>query len=422
MSATFKVTSPAIASAGFLIGKAEWTVAMPGVTQSDTVAQRVRSAPPVKINEVRLGTGTNPTNQFIELYNAGDGDADISNWTLISTQSGWASVKLATIPAGTRLAAHGFYLLGLSSSGLAAPASPGATTVNVRSTTGLGAGQAIDVDGEIRTIANVGTAATAMTTVFVPVSTGPWLTIPAGSTNLPVTSATGFAVGQKIGIDVGGSYEVATVTEVGKAATQTTLVGGGNRGRDQHPGRGQRQHDGRRYPDGRHGRPQGTRHDQEHRQFRCAPGGGRGGRGGFGGGGSGGGWKLAAPLRFDHMAGVDVSDVGTGISFSPATRFAHRSGDAVQALGSGITLDRRSGREPRVRRGRGQPPGHDGGLPGAAGARSMVREPLSTSAGSIALMDASGTVRRRRHGLRITAEQLEWQRDHHQPRAGNPRG
>ena len=40
------------------------------------------------------------------------------------------------------------------------------------------------------------------------------------------------------------------------------------------------------------------------------------------------------------MPGVDVSDVGTGISFSPATRFAHVSGDAVQALGSGIALDR----------------------------------------------------------------------------------
>ena len=148
---------------------------------------------------------------------------DLSNWTLINTQSQWAPVKLATIPAGTKLAGHGFYLLGLSSSGLAAPASPGATTINVRSTTGFEAGQKIDIDGETRTIASVGTPAAAMTTVFVPVSTGPWLTIPAGSTNLPVTSAAGFEVGQKIGIDIGGNYELATVTAVGKAATQTTL-------------------------------------------------------------------------------------------------------------------------------------------------------------------------------------------------------
>jgi len=39
------------------------------------------------------------------------------------------------------------------------------------------------------------------------------------------------------------------------------------------------------------------------------------------------------------MLSVDVSDVGTGISFSPATRFSHVSGDALQALGSGIKLD-----------------------------------------------------------------------------------
>ena len=37
-------------------------------------------------------------------------------------------------------------------------------------------------------------------------------------------SAEGFAVGQKISIDLGGNTEIATVTAVGKAATQTTLA------------------------------------------------------------------------------------------------------------------------------------------------------------------------------------------------------
>src|ERR1017187_249870 len=73
-------------------------------------------------------------------------------------------------------------------------------------------------------IVSVGTAAAAMTTLFVPVSTGRWITIPAGSTNLPVTSVAGFEVGQKIGIDIGGSYELATITAVAHAATQTTLA------------------------------------------------------------------------------------------------------------------------------------------------------------------------------------------------------
>ena len=108
-------------------------------------------------------------------------------------------------------------------SGLAAPADAGATNINVRSTTGFEVGERIDIDGETRSITGSGTAASAMTTLFIPVSTGPWLTFSAGSTNLPVTSATGFEIGQKIGIDIGGNYELATVTGVGKAATQTTF-------------------------------------------------------------------------------------------------------------------------------------------------------------------------------------------------------
>ena len=217
LNAIFKITSPATTSAGFLTSKAEWTSAATGRSQFDITAQRVRNAPPIKINEVRLGE------QFIELYNASESEVDISGWSLTNTMSQWAPVKLATIPAGTKVAAHGFYLLGLSSSGLAAPASPGANTILVRNTTGFEVGQKINIGDETRTIASVGTAATTMTTVFIPVSTGPWLKFPAGSTSLPVASADGFEVGQKIGIDIGGNYELATVTSVGKAATQTAL-------------------------------------------------------------------------------------------------------------------------------------------------------------------------------------------------------
>ncbi|HET9219336.1 MAG TPA: arabinofuranosidase catalytic domain-containing protein, partial [Terriglobia bacterium] len=223
VSVTFKVTSPAGTGAGFLIGKVEWTDHATRRPRSETTTARVRNVFPIKINEVRFSTGANPTNQFIELYNSSVDVVDLSNWALIHTQSQWAPVKLATIPAGTRLASKGYYVLGLASSGLAAPATPGARTINVRSTSGFEAGQKIDIGGETRTVVDVGTAATAMTTVFIPVSTGPWITIPAGSTNLPVTNAAGFTVGQRIGIDIGGNYEVATVTAVGKAATQTAL-------------------------------------------------------------------------------------------------------------------------------------------------------------------------------------------------------
>ena len=386
LNATFKITSSVTTSAGFLTGKANWTGQTTGGTQFDTTVQRVRNAFPIKINEVRFG------NQFIELYNASETDADISQWTLINTMSQWAPIKLATIPAGTKLTAHGFYLLGLSSSGLAAPASPGANTINVRSTTGFEAGQKIDIDGETLTIASVGTGATAMTTVFIPVSTGPWLTVPAGSTNLPVTSADGFKVGQKIGIDIGGKYELATVTALGKAATQTTLAEAANAGATNIKfaansdmtigdtltvGTGQRTE---------------LVTVKSIVSVSVAPaGGGRGGRGGFGAGG-GGEVELVAPLRFNHMSGINVSDVGTGISFLPATRFPHVSGDAVQALGSGITLDSPLAKGHEYGSAVVNPVAATGSYQGPPAPNQWFGNPLSTSAGSVVLLDAIGKV------------------------------
>ena len=67
----------------------------------------------------------NLTNSFIELYNAGSQSVDISNWTLTEHPARQAIFSTVKIPAGTKLAASGFYLLGLSNSGLAAPARRG---------------------------------------------------------------------------------------------------------------------------------------------------------------------------------------------------------------------------------------------------------------------------------------------------------
>jgi len=150
VNATFKITTPNSPGAGFLTAKVGWTSVTTHREQSDTSLQRVRNAFPIKINEVRF------SNQFVELYNASENEVDISRWTLVSTPSQWASVKLATIPSGTKVAAHGFYLLGLSSSGLATPSSVGATTINFRSVAGFEVGQKIDVDGESRTITSLG--------------------------------------------------------------------------------------------------------------------------------------------------------------------------------------------------------------------------------------------------------------------------
>ena len=119
--------------------------------------------------------------------------------------------------------------------------------------------------------------------------------------------------------------------------------------------------------------------------------GGRGGRGGMGAAAAAD-VDLAAPLKFDHASGIDVSDVGTGISFSPATRFPHVSGDAVQALGSGVTLDRALVKSHEYGAAVVIPQAATVGYQGPPTPNQWFGNPLSTTAGSLALMDASGKV------------------------------
>jgi len=391
VSAIFSVTSSSTTGAGILNTRAEWKNQTTRLKQFETSSRRVRNVFPIKINEVRFESGINPTNQFIELYNAGNSDIDLSNWNLIHTQSMWAPVKLGTIPAGTKFAAHGFYLLGLAGSGLAAPARSGEKIINVRSIIGFEAGQKIDINGETYTIASVGTAASRMATVFVPVSTGPWLTISAGSTNLPVSNAAGFEVDQKIGIDLGGNYEVATVTAVGKAATLTTLAVAAKAGETIiKVAANSNMTVGDMLTIGTGAHKEIVRVKRIINVVEAPS------RGGFDAGGSGdgntGAVELTEPLRFDHMLAVDVSAVGTGISFSPATHFVHKSGDAVQALGSGITLESALEKSHDAGAAVLNPLASSVGYQGSARPNQWYGAPLSSIAGSIALMDASGMV------------------------------
>ncbi len=231
VSATFKVTSGPAAFNGDLAAVARWG------KQSETTALKVRNVSPVKINEFRVGAPNNSTNSFIELYNAGSKDVDISNWTLTEHATQLPAFSAVRIPAGTQLAAGGFYLLGISNSGLAADTRAGDSTIFVRSTAGMSAGDTIRIDtgsgAETRKIASIGTAAGNSTTLWQPLPDGPVITIPAGSTSVPVTSVAGFAVGEKIAIGHGATYptiakaiehyEVATVTAVGKQGTQAFL-------------------------------------------------------------------------------------------------------------------------------------------------------------------------------------------------------
>ena len=240
VSATFKVTSGPAPFNGDLVGNASWSNPTSGARQSETTAEKVRNVSPIKINEFRISSGspTNATDSFIELYNAGAQSVDISNWSLTEHPTQQAIFSTVKIPVGTKLTAGGFYLLGLSNSGLAVPARAGDSTISVRSTTGMSVGDTVNIDNgsdaEIRKIARIGTAASNHTTVWQPLPDGPVITIPVGSSNVPVTSISGFAVGEKIALGYGATYpsvargmekyEVATVTAVGKPGTQAFLA------------------------------------------------------------------------------------------------------------------------------------------------------------------------------------------------------
>ena len=279
---TYRVTGSMARTSDELEVEASW---QGGSAQLSTL---IRCADAVKINEVGLDE------PFVEIYNAEATEADLSGLELRVRRSGWASVTALTFPEGTKLAAGAFLLL---------PVDPAAPTAPA-------------------------------TTVFSPVSTGPKLHFPAGVNNLPATSVAGFAVGDKLGIDLGGQYEEVTVTAVGTPATQSNLARDAKAGDTQlcivgtsnlQPGSVLTVSTGDRTeivsvkqvlvvaeP---YVRQFGER-ERPHEPGLV---------------------ELEQPLQRDHASGVDVSCPGTGISFEPATRFAHSSGDALQPLGAGWT-------------------------------------------------------------------------------------
>jgi hypothetical protein len=377
VSRTFKVTSGPAPFNGDLLGTAAWDGG-----RAASMAERVRNTSAIKINEFRIGSSTpgNGTNSFIELYNAGAGQVDISGWTLTEHATQQATFSTVKVPPGTTLGSHRFYLLGLANSGLAAPAGAGDTAINVRSTTGMAAGDTIGIDGESRTIASLGTAAAGNTTLWQPLPEGPVITVPAGSTGVPVTSTNGFTVGQKVGLGFGATHEVATVTAIGRPGTQgrlsaaapagattlkvtsTTNITVGDRIRLDIASPG-------------HGiewvtvTAVGTS------------------------GANGTGLTLADPLQFDHASNLPFSDWGTGITFTPATKFAHASNEPVQALGSGITLDQPLAHDHAVNAVVRDAAVTTAGYQGAKAPNLWFGGPtLSTGAGSMVLRDASGLV------------------------------
>jgi non-reducing end alpha-L-arabinofuranosidase len=406
VSAIFKVTSGPAALNGDLIGSASWTNQLAGGKQSETALEKVRNVSPVKINEfaVNSGSPSNPTNAFIELYNAGDRAVDLSNWTLTQHPTQQAIFSSVKIPAGTKLASKGFYLLGLANSGLAVPKHKGDATIHVRSTTDMTVGDSIEIDtgsaAETRKIASIGTAAGNSAVVWQPLPEGPVITIPAGSISVPVTSVAGFEVGQKIGLGYGATYptiakavekyEVVTVTAVGKPGTQAWLAADAKAGDTnvkvsaianisvgdkirldiESVGHGIETVTVTKVGTPSASRPSsGVVRDP------------------------GTGLELSAPLKFNHAANIPFSVQGTGISFEPATTVAHSSNEPVQPLGTGITLDQPLDRDHAIDAVVRDAAVTTAGYQGTATPNQWFGGPaLSPNAGNMVLRDAAGLV------------------------------
>jgi hypothetical protein len=597
VSATFSVTAAAKPFNGDLNGQATWRNTSGGPTGVDTTAEKVRNTSPIKINEFRIGTGTNATNSYIELYNAGSTSVDVSGWTVTERPTQLAVFSTIAIPAGTTIAGHGHYLLGLSNAGLAAPVKAGASTINVSSTTGMHIGDTITVDnggkaesakiadilssgatgprvpgkigkavklngadeyvalpagivsglsdftisawvnpsadstwsrifdfgtgtntymfmsvngggnglrfaittssnggeqqltgggqlplntwshvavtlsgttgtlylngvavasnpnmtlhpsdlgatnqnwigksqwpdpllngtvddfaisnralspaevaslaggqaatgnvadytfdetsgetaidssgnGNNATIVSQGAGATASTPLWQPLPDGP-ITVPAGSTNVPVTSTAGFKVGQKLAIGYGAKLEVATVTAVGVAGAQEVVVAPAPAGATNI-------------------KVSSTANISVGDTIRLDIGSriekvtvaavGTAGADGTG-------LDLTSPLTISHSSNLPFSDRGTGVSFTPATRFSHSSNEPVQALGGGIVLDHPLAHAHGINAPVRDASVTTAGYQGTPAPDQWFGGPaLSTSAGSMVLSDARGNV------------------------------
>ena len=122
VSATFKVTSGPAAFNGDLVGQR--LMDQPGQRRKairDSAAKKC--ATPARSRSTSSASApvlppTQPTRSSSSTTPA-TSSVDISNWTLTEHPTQQAIFSTVKIPAGTSLAAHGFYLLGLSNSGLA---------------------------------------------------------------------------------------------------------------------------------------------------------------------------------------------------------------------------------------------------------------------------------------------------------------
>ncbi len=158
VSATFRVTSGPAAFNGDLTGNASWTSPGQGGRQSATTAEKVRNVRPIKINEFQRHTSTNPTTSFIELYNSGASTVDLSQWSLTEHPAQQPIFSTVTVPAGTKLAGHHFYLLAwlhFKAGGSARATPPSTSVTRLLAALPAGPDRRFYLGRETRTIARI---------------------------------------------------------------------------------------------------------------------------------------------------------------------------------------------------------------------------------------------------------------------------
>ena len=402
--ANFKVKSSKKEFNGDLVAKANWTAN--GKAVSEKAVEKVRNVQPVVINEFATGDSKNNSNAFIELYNASDKAVNISGWNVTTHAVNIPYFSSIKVPAGTKLAPKSYYLLGLATSGLAVDAAKGDDVIYLRDVRGLKVGDKVTIGNEIRTISEIAAPenmrmAVGPTTVWQPLPEGPVITIPAGSSNIPVTSTAGFKVGDKMAIGYGAQYpavsnctekyEVVTVTEVGKPGTQAWLsydakpgetnikvsavnnISVGDKIRLDIASNG-------------HGietvtvKAVGTASTQ------------RPSRGPMTLEEAGTGLELEEPLKFFHSANMPFSVNGTGISFEPASAYDHSSNEPVLALIYSVKLDKALAKNHSIDEAVVCETCTEAGYQGAVPADQYFGGPALAARGNITLRNAKGLV------------------------------
>ncbi|MCU0456825.1 MAG: hypothetical protein MUE74_11035 [Bacteroidales bacterium] len=241
------------------------------------------------------------------------------------------------------------------------------------------------------------------TTVWQPLPDGPVIDIPAGSTNIPVTSVAGFEVGQKMAIGYGATYpavaqaiekyEVVTITEVGKQGTQAWLSMDAKAG-----DKNIKVSSVENISVGDKIRLDIDSEGHGIETVTVTRVGTQSSRSTFNGpltdkDDPGTGLDLAEPLKFNHASNLPFSARGTGISFEPKTSFVHSSNEPVLALRLSITLDQPLANDHEIDDVVSDEKVTTAGYQGNKEPDQWFGGPaLSASAGTMVLRDANGNV------------------------------